>query len=100
MVNNKQVEWSYWICCLVLFGCSCYLSFFEEENDREGESSFDEFVIKNRIALTPPGVFSTDELVGDGFAEEALASRMDFPCLATWLFALSCTVYVSCSLAL
>jgi hypothetical protein len=37
MVNNKQVEWSYWICSSVLFGC-CYLSFFEEENDREGES--------------------------------------------------------------
>jgi hypothetical protein len=46
------------------------LSFFEEENDQEGESSFDDkfviknriafddkFVIKNRIALTPPGVF-------------------------------------------
>jgi hypothetical protein len=47
MVNNKQVEWSYWICCLVLFGC-CYLSFFEEENDQEGESSFDDkFIIKN-----------------------------------------------------
>jgi hypothetical protein len=26
-----------WICCLVLFGC-CYLSFFEKENDQEGES--------------------------------------------------------------
>jgi hypothetical protein len=79
MVNNKQVEWSYWICCSVLFGCCYSLSFFEEENDQEGESSFDDkFAIKNRIALTPPGVFSTDELVGDGFAEEALASRTDF----------------------
>jgi hypothetical protein len=70
MVNNKQVEWSYWICCSVLFGCCYSLSFFEEENDQEGESSFDDkfviknriafddkFVIKNRIALTPPGVF-------------------------------------------
>jgi hypothetical protein len=37
MVSNKQVKWSHWICCSVLFGC-CYLSFFKAENDPEGES--------------------------------------------------------------
>jgi hypothetical protein len=38
--------------------------------------------IVSSIALSSHGVFSTDELVGDNFAAEALARQNNYPCLA------------------